>query len=223
METDIGAVSTLPLTDSGYGVGGIDQPQVAGTWPVANAWLTEMYATSDVGAGWSSFIRNSLTAHAKAYPELWYGIWTGPDSYNGPHHERAGEADAHAVTALTDYPALNAHIHTSPLRALMGLVGVSGTPTGIRIDPRVPTETFHVVWPRLTLRSQPDAMSGTIKASADELIDVGVTVPGALREGELIVRVASEAVPYRREATAVWFALPVERDASVSWSITRAP
>ena len=105
----------------------------------------------------------------------------------------------------------------------MGLVGVSGTATGIRIDPHLPTETFHVVWPRLTVRSETNAISGTVKASADELIELGVTVPAELRQGELIVAVASEAVPYRREATAVWFALPVERDASVSWSITRAP
>lgn len=223
METDIGAVSTLPLTDSGSPLGGLDQPQVSGIWPVANAWLTEMYATSEPSAGWSSFVRNSLSAHAEAYPQIWYGTWTGPDSYNGPQHERAGEADAHVATALTDYPALNAHVHTSPLRALMGLMGVSGTATGIRIDPRVPTETFSVVWPRLSVRSQPHEIRGDFTASANELIEVGVTVPIALRAGELVVTAASNPVPYRREASIVWFDLPATRDASVSWSIVRAP
>jgi hypothetical protein len=223
METDIGAMSTVALAGSSEPVGGLDQPQVGGIWPVANAWLTEVYATSDPSAGWSSFVRNSLTAHAKTYPQIWYGIWTGPDSYNGPHHERPGEADAHAATALTDYPALNAHIHTSPLRALRGLVGVSGTPTGIRIDPRVPTETFSVVWPRLTVRSEPHGIQGVITASADELIEVGVTVPGELRQGELTVTAGSTVVPYRREGAAVWFEVPAERGASVSWSITGVP
>ncbi|MGB8330401.1 MAG: hypothetical protein WCE62_09760 [Polyangiales bacterium] len=222
METEIGAVSTVELIDSGTAVGGLDQPQVGGIWPVANAWLTQMYAVSDPSAGWSSFIRNSLTAHAKTYPELWYGIWTGPDSYNGPDHERPGQADAHLATALTDYPALNAHVHTGPLRALQGLIGVSGTPDGIRIDPRVPTETFTVVWPRLTVRSLPDAIRGTVTASADELIELGVTVPTGLRQGELLVTAASTSVAYRREADVVWFALPVRRDAPVPWSVTRA-
>jgi hypothetical protein len=222
METGIGAMSTVALAGSSEPAGGLDQPQVGGIWPVANAWLTEVYATSDASTGWSSFVRNSLTAHAKAYPQIWYGIWTGPDSYNGPHHERPGEADAHAATALTDYPALNAHVHTSPLRALMGLVGVSGTPTGIRIDPRIPTETFSVVWPRLTVRSEPHGIQGAITASADELIEVGVTVPSALRQGELTVTAASKAVPYRRDGATVWFELAAERDASVTWSITHA-
>jgi hypothetical protein len=216
-------VSTLALTDSGSDVGGLDQPQVEGIWPVANAWVTEVYAMSDPTAGWSSFIRNSLTAHAEAYPDIWYGTWTGPDSYNGPSHERAGEADAHAVTALTDYPALNAHIHTAPLRALMGLVGVSGTATGIRIDPRVPTETFSVVWPRLSVYSLPESISGSITASANEQIEVGVTVPSGLQQGDLEVIVGSSEVTYRREDGVVWFDFPARGDNPVSWSIVRAP
>ncbi len=223
LETEIGAVSTVELATAGGSVGGIDQPQIGGIWPVANAWLTEMYAISDASAGWSSFIRNSLTAHAKTYPAIWYGIWTGPDSYNGPDNERPGEADAHAVTALTDYPALNTHVHAGPLRALRGLLGISGTPSGIRIDPRVPTETFSVVWPRLTVQSRPDAIGGSMTASADALIELGVTVPSALRQGNLIVTSASTAVPYRRDAETVWFALTVQRDVSVSWSIAGAP
>lgn len=222
LETEIGALSTVSLLDSEGSVGGLDQPQVGGVWPVANAWLTEMHAMSDTSAGWSSFIRNSLTAHAKTYPELWYGIWTGPDSYNGPAYERPGEADAHAVTALTDYPALNAHVHASPLRALRGLLGVSGTPTGMRIDPRVPTEAFSVVWPRLTLHSRPDSMSGSVTASGTQLIEMRVTVPSGLRQGELIVTAASTPVPYLREADALVFALPVQNDTPVSWSIARA-
>jgi hypothetical protein len=223
LETQIGAVSTVSLLDSNGNLAGLDQPQVGGIWPVANAWLTEMYAMSDADAGWSSFIRNSLTAHAKAYPEIWYGIWTGPDSYNGPDHERPGEADAHAVTALTDYPALNAHVHTSPLRALRVLLGVSGTPAGIRIDPHVPTEAFGVLWPRLTIRSRPDSMSGSVTASATEVIELRVTVPSGLRQGELRVTAASTPVPYQRDANAVVFALPVQSDTPVSWSIARAP
>ena len=105
----------------------------------------------------------------------------------------------------------------------MGLLGVSGTAAGIRIDPRVPTETFTVVWPRLTVRSQPDQIRGAFTASADELIEVGVTVPTALRQGELIVTAGANPIPYRRETGTVWFNLPAERNGSVSWSIARAP
>lgn len=223
LETDIGAMSTVMVNGTSNEVEGVDQPLVGGIWPVANAWLTEVYGANDPSAGWSSFIRNSLTAHAESYPDIWYGIWTGPDSYNGPDHERPGEADAHAVTALTDYPALNTHVHSGPLRALMGLVGVHGTPTGIRIDPHLPTETFSVIWPRLAVRSTPDTIGGSITASAEEGIEVGVTVPAALAEGALMVTVDSDSVSYRREAGVVWFDLDVHRDVPVTWAIASAP
>jgi hypothetical protein len=223
LETDIGAMSTVMVTDVGGDVGGIDQPLVGGIWPVANAWLTEAYAMHDETKGWSSFIRNSLTAHAESYPEIWYGIWTGPDSYNGPDHERPGQADAHAVTALTDYPALNTHVHSGPLRALMGLLGVRGTPNGIRIEPRLPSETFTVVWPRLSIRSRPDGMTGSITASADGPIELGLALPESLADGALAVTVDSVPASYRREADVVYFELMGRRDAAVAWSVGRPP
>ncbi len=148
LETPIGALSTVAIGTVGP-IGGIDQPLVGGIWPVANAWLTAAYARRDPLEGWTSLVQNTLAAHADLYPQLWYGIWTGPDSFNGPASARPGEADAHIATALTDYPALNAHVHTSPLRALVDVLGVAGTRDGMRITPHVPTETFAVRWPRL--------------------------------------------------------------------------
>ncbi len=220
-ETDIGAASTVYAKLDGPDTGGIDQPLIGGIWPVANAWLTEVYAMDSPTAGWDSFIRNSLNAHSEAYPDIWYGIWTGPDSFNGPEHERPGEADAHLATALTDYPALNAHMHTSPLRALMGLLGIAGTKDGLRIDPRLPTETYSVVWPRLTLQSKSDEISGIFVASGDDHIEVEVTVPESLRTGDVSVTVDAKTAAYTRRGDAVVFWMYVERDKAVAWSISR--
>jgi len=185
LETSIGALSNVAIGDD-VGVGGPDRPLVGGIWPVANAWLTGAYARRSVDEAWSSFIRNTLAAHAEKYPDLWYGIWTGPDSFNGPDNPRPGEADAHVVTALTDYPALNAHVHTGPLRALADLVGVSGTRDGLRITPRVPTATFTVEWPRLTVRSTPATVEGTFRAAADGPVVLEVALPSALQEATAV-------------------------------------
>lgn len=180
LETPIGALSNVAIGDQGP-VGGVDQPLIGGIWPVANAWLTAAYARRDAAEGWSSFIRNTLAAHAEAYPGLWYGIWTGPDSFNGPDKPRPGEADAHIATALTDYPALNAHMHTGPLRALTDLVGVAGTAAGIRIAPRVPTETFQVRWPRLRVQSTPTSMAGDVTFTGNAAATLTLALPSGLR------------------------------------------
>lgn len=222
LETPIGAISNVVIGAQGP-VGGIDQPQVGGVWPVANAWLTAAYARRDPAEAWSSFTRNTLAAHAEAYPGLWYGIWTGPDSWNGPDKPRAGEADAHIATALTDYPALNAHMHTSPLRALTDLIGVTGTRDGLRIAPHVPTETFTVRWPRLTVESTPQAIAGTLTTAATEPLTLEVLLPSGLRGGApLAVTAVGAAVTPTLDGDLVRFPLPPQPGAPVAWRIERA-
>jgi hypothetical protein len=217
METGIGAVSNVPLGDGGGG--GLDQPQIAGIWPVANAWLTEAWSLADPDAAWSSFTRNTLAAHADAYPGVWYGIWTGPDSYNGPDHERAGEADAHLVTALTDYPALNMHLHTSPLRALVGLLGITGTADGITIAPRLPKVTWSVRFPRLTLDSQATALSGSIIVSATGPFTLRVLLPPDLRTTAFQVEVMGVDAPYTRIGDFVDITLDATAGVPVTWRV----
>ena len=222
LETPYGAMSNTPVDEVGGG-GGIDQPQLSGVWPVANAWLTEAYAMRDPTEGWGSFVRNTLFTHAETFPDLWYGIWTGPDSYNGPDHERAGEADAHPATALTDYPAFNAHIHTSPLRALQALAGVRGTADGITIAPRLPTETFTIVWPRLELVFRPDVVRGSLTASATADVTMRVALPSGLAAGPVRASVDGAEVASATQDGQVVFVLPARADEPVPFTIDPGP
>lgn len=219
LETPIGALSNVDIGTANT-VGGPDRPLVGGIWPVANAWLTGAYARRDLTEAWSSFIRNTLAAHAEQYPALWYGIWTGPDSFNGPANPRPGEADAHLVTALTDYPALNSHMHTAPLRALMDIVGISGTGDGLRITPRVPTDTFTVVWPRLQVRSTASSIAGQVVAAADGPLAMQVALPSGLRDAPA-VRVTATGVPVPASVVAgvAHFTLPAQGGRPAAWEI----
>ena len=124
---------------------------------------------------------------------------------------RPGEADAHLATALTDYPALNAHVHAGPLRALSELVGVEGTRDGIRIAPRLPSETFRVRWPRLAIRSSPAAVEGEIGMAAPFALEV--LVPSGLAGRALAVTVNDERVAATLADGIVRFAVPGGRAA----------
>ena len=222
LETPLGAMSTVAL-DPLDPVGGPTLPQIAGVWPVANAWTTEAYAQRDATAGWDSFTRNTLFTHAAEYPDLWYGIWTGPDSFFGPDAERPGEADAHLATALTDYPALNTHIHTSPLRALLGILGIRGTRDGIAIAPHVPTETFHVVFPRLSLRSTPARIDGTYTPVGAGAIVFRVRLTSALTAASALeVDVDGARVSSTRDGDDVVFTADGAADVALAWSVAPA-
>jgi hypothetical protein len=164
-------------------------------------------------------VRNTLFTHATLYPEIWYGIWSGPDSYNGPDHERAGEADAHLATALTDYPVLNAHVHVGPIRALLAVLGVEATPLGYAVRPRVPTERWTVRFPRLWLDHAPDRVSGRAFASADAPLELTVQIPAALRGARIVVTVAGSTVPHTIVGDDAVFVVPALAGAGVDWAI----
>ena len=215
-ETPLGAMTTVSL---GEGGAGIAQPQIGGVWPVASAWVTDAWSRRDPERGWSSFVRNTLFTHATLHPDLWYGIWTGPDSYNGPDHERAGEADAHIATALTDYPALNAHVHVGPIRALLAVLGVEVTARGLVVAPRVPAERWTVRLPRLWLEHAADRFAGRTFATVEAPVELRVRLPLALRGAPVRVMVDGSAAVSTIDGDNVVFTLSA-RDEGTPWAIT---
>ena len=192
-------------------------PQVSGVWPVASAWLTEAYGLADPARGWDSLVRNTLFRHAETFPALWYGVWSGPDSYYAPDAERPGEADAHLATALTDYPVFNVHSHATLLRAMFALAGIHGTKDGLAIAPLLPTETYSITWPRISLASTPTAISGSLTTVQSGPVVMRVRVPSGLASPS--VEVDGAAVPSQQVAGDVVFTVSATAETPVRWQV----
>lgn len=140
------------LLEPGWDVNG-------GVWPALNGLLSPALAATDPEHAWRVFLENTLHAHAEAYPNVWYGTWTGPDSYNAFYAERPGETFVHLATPMTDFPAANMNVHSSVLSALDALVGIEPTVEGIRLDPKLPigewtyrSAVMSVEWARSSIR-----------------------------------------------------------------------
>jgi len=112
-----------------------------GVWAAINGLLAWAYALHDPELAWRSLQKQSLAAHAAAYPNVWYGIWSGPDSYNAHYAERPGETFVHPATPMTEFPVMNSNAHAGPLLALLKVLGVEATPEGISVTPRLPEGT----------------------------------------------------------------------------------
>ena len=207
-DTTIGPMTVIAKTPG---------PQVSGVWPVASAWLTEAYGLADPTRGWDSLVRNTLFRHAETFPALWYGVWSGPDSYFAPDAERPGEADAHLATALTDYPVFNVHSHASLLRALFALAGIHGTKDGLTIAPLFPTETYSITWPRISLASTPTSISGSLTTVQTGPVVIRVRVPSGLASPH--VDVDGAAVPSQELAGVVVFTVSATAEAPVRWLV----
>ncbi len=125
-----------------------------GVWPSINGTLVWALARVDGGMAWDEWVKNSLAAHAEAYPEVWYGIWSGPDTYNSTLSPYPGQTvfDERFIAGeppedwfnmgvnWTDFPVMNMHPHAWPLYDVPKLLGVEFTPEGLVLTPALPQD-----------------------------------------------------------------------------------
>lgn len=113
-----------------------------GIWPSLNQTLVWALASIDPAMAWDEWKRNSFAAHAEAYPDIWYGVWSGSDSYNAPFSKdpgATGDPSFHGV----DFPVLNLHSHACFLYSATKLLGIDFTEHGLTVRPGIPGESFR--------------------------------------------------------------------------------
>lgn len=104
-----------------------------GVWAAISALTAWGVALHDPYRAWRLLEKQSLAAHARAYPHVWYGIWSGPDSWNSHLGERPGETFIQPATPMREFPVMNSNAHAGPLLALLRVLGIDATPEGLRV------------------------------------------------------------------------------------------
>jgi hypothetical protein len=118
-----------------------------GTWAAIDSWVAWAWSKTDPKGAWDFYLSTTLAAHAEAYPNIWYGIWSGPDSYNAHYHPRPGETFKAGFTPMTDYPVMNMNRHSGPLLDAIKLAGITPHDGLIVVDPRMPFDSFAIRLP----------------------------------------------------------------------------
>ncbi|MFX0075497.1 MAG: GH36-type glycosyl hydrolase domain-containing protein, partial [Candidatus Hermodarchaeota archaeon] len=132
-----------------------------GIWPSINGTLIWALSLVNGEIAWDEWKKNSLAYHAEYYPEIWYGIWSGPDTYNSSLSKYPGQTAFNEAVLTekvihldvevnlgfetinwTDFPVFNLHPHAWPLFSMTRLVGINFTPEGVEIRPTIPREHY---------------------------------------------------------------------------------
>ncbi len=132
-----------------------------GIWFAMNFLLTWAYGQYDSKKAWSSLLKNSMAHHATLYPNLWYGIWSGPDAYNANYAKRPGETYYHIATPTADFPVMNLNLHANFLTALFKLCGIEPDAKGVTITPKFPFLKFSLKTPILELKVKETEIQGS--------------------------------------------------------------
>ena len=142
-----------------------------GIWPSINGTLIWALALYDGAMAWDEWKKNSLALHAEAYPDVWYGIWSGPDSYNSTLSKYPGQTMfAQKATGgqpavdwgqnWTDFPVMNMHPHAWPLYSAVKLVGLEFNETGLAFKPSLPLDDYELDSPLVGFKKSQDGYTG---------------------------------------------------------------
>ncbi len=140
----IGAVQMGPGPDAPKG--GPWEPGTSvsgGIWPSLNQTLVWALAQREPGMAWDEWKKNSLACHAENYPAIWYGVLSGPDTYNSTLSKHAGETVNNLYLHYTDFPVLNLHSHACSLYSAAKLIGLEFTESGLTLRPGLPVESYR--------------------------------------------------------------------------------
>jgi len=189
-----------------------------GIWHATNSFLAWAYSLYSPEDAWESFRKNTLTFHAETYPEIWYGIWSGPDSYNSPESDRPGEAGAHYATALADHPVMNMNQHANPLLALVRLAGIIPEKNGMTIHPRFPFIPFTLHLPAMGIQYRTNKISGYLLKTLKHPFLMKVTLPETLLHKNLQVWIDGKEAPFSITSSTLTFSLPATTE-KTEWSV----
>lgn len=117
--------------------------ELGAIWPSLNQTLVWALAGIDPQMAWDEWKKNSFACHAEAYPDIWYGVWSGNDSYNSTLSKHPGGAANEAFFHGTDFPVLNLHSHACYLYAASKLVGIEFTRSGLSLNLQLPLDAYR--------------------------------------------------------------------------------
>lgn len=193
---------------------------VGGVWFDVNGWLT--WALTDLdgvvpGAAadaWSEYTRNTLAAHANAFPNHWDGTISIDDACNAfyaKHPDRCG------IPLYNDYEG---QITEQPAWMVMNAVhfaGVTPTESGFLIDPHLARLSLRL--PRVGVARAPRLLRGYLRIARRERLVMEIRgVPRGARD--VTAWANGLAVAHGTSGGAVVFSLPAGPDRAADWAVT---
>jgi hypothetical protein len=198
------------------GIGGNNAVFVGGSWYAVNGWL--VWALGRLGAtdaAFDEFERNTLAAHAAAYPRHWNGITSVDDvchSFYSPQPNRCG------IGLTTGYAGQIAHQPAWSLFDAIKLAGVEPTARGYTIRPSLPMRSFSLRLPEVGVAYERGRARGYVRVRGTRTLTMTVAAPA---RGKLAAYVGGRHVRLRRVGDLVRFRLSAVAGRAVDWALAR--
>jgi Glycosyl hydrolase 36 superfamily, catalytic domain len=203
-----------------------------GVWPSINGTLIWALALEDGKLAWDEWKKNSLALHAEAYPEVWYGIWSGPDVYSSvlsrhPGQTMFAEAPIPGVKTQpdwgfnwSDFPVMNMHPHAWPLYSAAKLLGLEFHETGLRLQPRLPLEEYEFTSPLLGFKKSKSGYAGWYMPAVAGRWEIELKVSDAEAARVRRVKINGSVEELRKPAGAIRFSGASTPSTPLRWEVS---
>lgn len=203
-----------------------------GVWPSINGTLIWALALVDGAQAWDEWKKNCLALHAEAYPDIWYGTWSGPDTYNSVLSKYPGQTmfleqspndhspQPNAGLNWTDYPVMNMHPHAWPLYSAAKLLGLAFQENGVSFQPTLPLAEYEFTSPLLGFKKIKDGYTGWYAPSVAGSWDFEIQLPDAEAARIRQVKVNGRAQTLSSPAKGIRFSGESKSGAPAQWEIS---
>jgi hypothetical protein len=171
------------ITEKAAGIAGVGDGHAAfpgGSWYALDGWLTWALGTLEhqvpnaVSYAFSEFTRNTLAAHAAAFPNSWDGVISVDDACDGwyaTHPDRCG------VGLTTAYDTQIMHQPAWGLYDAIMLAGVTPTQHGYTIEPHLPMTRFSLRLPDVGVARDLGSLRGYVRIARGGVLRMRVAAP----------------------------------------------
>ncbi|MFX0070147.1 MAG: GH36-type glycosyl hydrolase domain-containing protein [Candidatus Hermodarchaeota archaeon] len=158
-----------------------------GIWHAMNSLLTWGYSKYDSKKAYNSLIKNSLAHRANVYPNIWYGIWSGPDAYIADYAENAGQAFYHLITPMCDFPIMNLNIHACYLLSVIKIVGIEAEYNSLIIHPKLEFQNFQFKSPIISIEFSSNFINVELNLEFTKNLKVKICKPKWWEDSSIIL------------------------------------
>ena len=203
-----------------------------GIWPSINGTLIWALALVDGAQAWDEWKKNCLALHAEAYPDIWYGLWSGPDTYNSVLSKYPGQTmfiehspddhSQHPALGLnwTDYPVMNMHPHAWPLYSAAKLLGLAFQESGVSFQPTLPLAEYEFTSPLLGFKKSKDGYTGWYAPSVAGRWDFEIRLAGKEAADLRQLKINGQTAQMSNSAQGIRFSGESKPGAPLRWEIS---
>jgi hypothetical protein len=184
-----------------------------GIFAAINATLIWALSTVNGDMAWNEWKKNTFALHAENYPDMWFGIWSGPDAYDSILAKHPG-------STAPDFPVLNMHSHAWPLYTATKLLGLEFHPQGLSLRPVLPKDAYEFRSPLFGFRkSAPAQYEGWYAPSRSGRWTISLTLAAAERARAKTLRVNGEAVGLTSSGDTITFSGESREGQPMRWEL----